>query len=133
MERGQRQFLDCRKLFGVGKISKMIESFDLIHRNLFMKFIMFEVDIRARDPVGGCLRLTENLQNKIVSVEAELQLFLHHLAVFRARVSHSTPRPSFDPCVQELPFQELQEQPQEQQFQPQEKDRHVLITICKNI
>jgi len=61
MERGQRQFLDCRKLFRVGKISKMIESFDLLHRNLFMKFIMFEVDIRARDPVGRCLRLTENL------------------------------------------------------------------------
>jgi len=62
------------------------------------------------------------LQNEIVFAEAELQLLLHHLAAFRARVSHSTPPPSSDPYLQELPFQELQEQPQEQQLQPQEKD-----------
>ena len=96
----------------------MIESFDLFHINLFMEFIMFEANKRARDPIGGCLRLTENLQNKIVFVKVQLQLLLHHLVAFKAQVSHSTPPPSSDHYVQELPLQE----PQEQQFQPQEKD-----------
>ena len=81
-----------------------------------------EGGVWLRQRLSHTLSFESALQNEIVFAEAELQLLLHHLASFRARVSHSTPPPSSDPYLQELPFQELQEQPQEQQLQPQEKD-----------
>ena len=76
-----------------------------------------EVGVRLRQRRSHSAKLIQNLKYAIVSAEAKLHLLLHHLAAFRARVSRSTPPPFSDPYLQELPFQELQEQPQEQQLQ----------------
>ncbi|XP_054782071.1 LOB domain-containing protein 22 [Prosopis cineraria] len=99
----QRQFLNAHKLFGVRNITRIIENLDPPRRNEAMRTIIYQSDMRATDPVGGCLRHIQDLVAQIQYHEAELELVLQQLAVFRAqthRHSHyhevvdSSPDPS---------------------------------------
>jgi len=130
----QREFLNCHKLFGVRKIAKMIEPLDPSQRHIAIDSIIFEADMRAQDPVGGCVRLVQNLQYEIVSAQTQLGLLHQHLAAFRAQASHSNvtapppPPPSSSGLyLQEIPPQQLlqqQEPPQDSlQLQPQEQPK----------
>ena len=97
----EKQFLLAHRLFGVGKITNMIKPLDPGRRNIAMATIIYESDMRAKDPVGGCLRIIQNLQSQIAYSQTELQLMLQHLAFFR----RSPPPPSFSSHPSPLPFQ----------------------------
>ncbi|XP_061371101.1 LOB domain-containing protein 22-like [Gastrolobium bilobum] len=86
----QRQFLNAHKLFGVGKIKNIIEPLDTKDRDIAMNTIIFQSDIRATDPVGGCYRHIQHLQSQIEYYKAELQLVLQHLDFCRAQ-AHPQP------------------------------------------
>ncbi|XP_068498581.1 LOB domain-containing protein 22-like [Phaseolus vulgaris] len=79
----------------------MIKPLDPGRRNIAMATIIYESDMRAKDPVGGCLRIIQNLQSQIAYSQTELQLMLQHLAFFR----RSSPPPSFSSHPSPLPFQ----------------------------
>ncbi|CAN1162326.1 LOB domain-containing protein 22 [Linum perenne] len=82
----QRQFLNAHKLFGVRKITKIIENLsNQAHKDEAMRSIIFQSDVRANDPVGGCYRIILQLQRQINYAQAELDLLLHHLAICRAQ------------------------------------------------
>merc|ERR1712071_117216 len=50
-----------------------------------MNSIIFEANARARDPVGGCLRMLIGLERQIQHLNAERELVLHQLAIYRAQ------------------------------------------------
>jgi hypothetical protein len=81
----QRQFLNAHKLFGVSNINKIIKYLDPPLKDQAMRTIIFESDMRANDPVGGCYKYIQDLQAQIEYCKTELDLVLQQLAVFRAQ------------------------------------------------
>ncbi|CAL1399694.1 unnamed protein product [Linum trigynum] len=80
----QRQFLNAHKLFGVRKITKIIENLSTpAEKDEAMRAIIIQSDVRASDPVGGCYRIIRELQRQIEYGEAELALVLHQLHICR--------------------------------------------------
>lgn len=53
-----------------------------------MRTIIYQSDMRANDPVGGCYRYIQELQAQIEYYRAELELVLQQLAIFRAQAHH---------------------------------------------
>ncbi|GAU23079.1 hypothetical protein TSUD_183790 [Trifolium subterraneum] len=56
-----------------------------------MRTIIYQSDMRANDPVGGCYKYIQDLQAQIEYCKTELDLVLQQLAVFRAQ-SHQQPQ-----------------------------------------
>jgi len=83
----QKQFLNAHKLFGVGKITNMIKNVPPHLRDHTMSSIIFQSDMRAMDPVGGCYRFIQQLQSQYEFYQAELHLTRQHLAICRATQS----------------------------------------------
>lgn len=81
----QRQFLNAHKLFGVSNITKIIRHLDQPDKDAAMRTIIFQSDVRATDPVGGCYRIIRQLQRQIDYTKAELDFVLHQLALCRAQ------------------------------------------------
>ncbi|XP_009341039.2 LOB domain-containing protein 22-like [Pyrus x bretschneideri] len=81
----QRQFLNAHKLFGVSNIKKIIKHLDQPDKDDAMRTIIFQSDVRANDPVGGCYRIICELQRLIEYNKAELDIVLHQLAICRAQ------------------------------------------------
>lgn len=81
----QRQFLNAHKLFGVSNITKIIKHLDQPDKDEAMRTIIFQSDVRANDPVGGCYRIIRELQRLIEYNKAELDIVLHQLAICRAQ------------------------------------------------
>ncbi|XP_059639350.1 LOB domain-containing protein 22-like [Cornus florida] len=84
----QRQFLNAHKLFGVSNITKIIRNLRQPDKDEAMRTIIFQSDVRASDPVGGCYRIIRELQRQIDYCEAELEIVLHQLAIHRAQAHH---------------------------------------------
>ncbi|KAH7865541.1 hypothetical protein Vadar_008002 [Vaccinium darrowii] len=83
----QRQFLNAHKLFGVKKITKTIENLDdPSKKDQAMRTIVYQSDVRANDPVGGCYRIICELKHQIEYNMVELELVLQQLALCRAPV-----------------------------------------------
>ncbi|KAF8388811.1 hypothetical protein HHK36_025491 [Tetracentron sinense] len=80
----QRQFLNAHKLFGVSNILKILRNLHPLEKDEAMRTMIYQADARAIDPVGGCHRIIRELQCQIEHDQAELDLVLHQLAVFRA-------------------------------------------------
>ncbi|CAL1376532.1 unnamed protein product [Linum trigynum] len=105
----QRQFLNAHKLFGVRKITKIIENLSTkAEKDEAMRAIIIQSDVRASDPVGGCYRIVRELQRQIEYGEAELGLVLHQLAI-------------------------CQQQHQQQEHQQQQQDPQQQSTVESNI
>ncbi|KAM0959676.1 hypothetical protein ACFX13_025426 [Malus domestica] len=81
----QRQFLNAHKLFGVSNITKIIKHLDQPDKDEAMRTIIFQSDVRANDPVGGCYRIIREMQHLIEYNKAELDIILHQLAICRAQ------------------------------------------------
>ncbi|KAG8656460.1 hypothetical protein MANES_04G140100v8, partial [Manihot esculenta] len=86
----QRQFLNAHKLFGVSNITKIIKPLSQPDKDEAMRTIIFQSDVRANDPVGGCYRIIRELQRQIEYHKAELDLVLHQLAICRAQAHQQT-------------------------------------------
>ncbi|KHN30050.1 LOB domain-containing protein 22-like [Glycine soja] len=116
----QKQFLNAHRLFGVGKITNMLKPLDQHHRDLAMSTVIYESDMRARDPIGGCYRLVLQLQSQIDYATQELHLLLQHLAFFKSHppnsnspdiINNVTPQPPY-PLEQQIPQEHQQQQQQ---------------------
>lgn len=79
-----KDFLNSHKLFGVRNIMNTVRKVEPLNRENAVKSMIFEANIRAHDPVGGCCRIVKELELKISQAKAELNFVLHQLAMFRA-------------------------------------------------
>ncbi|KAL4320154.1 hypothetical protein GQ457_18G002200 [Hibiscus cannabinus] len=80
-----RDFLNTRRLFGVRNIIKLIENLSFQQRAVAVKTIVFEANVRAADPVGGCYKYSVELNKQIARYQAELNLVNQQLAVCKAQ------------------------------------------------
>ncbi|XP_031263451.1 LOB domain-containing protein 22 [Pistacia vera] len=105
----QRQFLNAHKLFGVSNITKIIKNLEPPEKDEAMRTIIFQSDVRASDPVGGCYRIIRELQRQIELNKAELELVLHQVAICRAQAQQQIQETddsvlSFENIVNSEPF-----------------------------
>lgn len=110
----------------------MIKDLDSTQRDIAMSTIIYQSDMRARDPVGGCYSLIQQLQSQIDFATAELHLVLQHLAFFRAQQQASNNNNNNNLCdvinVAPPPRGFLEEMPQphdqlQQQFELQQQQQ----------
>ncbi|XP_031473086.1 LOB domain-containing protein 22-like [Nymphaea colorata] len=87
------QFLNVRKLFGVSNVLRIIKDLEPQQRDDAMRTIIFEAEVRARDPVRGCLGVIEDLQRQINWSRAELEVTLAHLRTVKQQrqTNHGIP------------------------------------------
>ncbi|XP_059277539.1 uncharacterized protein LOC132031574 [Lycium ferocissimum] len=81
----QKDFLNAHKLFGVSNILKVLKNVAPFQKDNAMKTLIFEANIRAEDPVGGCYRVILNLHRQINLYQAELQFVYGE--IFRAQAA----------------------------------------------
>ncbi|XP_024980657.1 LOB domain-containing protein 22-like [Cynara cardunculus var. scolymus] len=79
----QRQFQNAHKLFGVSNITKIIRHLDQPQKDEAMRTIIYQADVRAQDPVGGCYRIIRELQRQIDVSCSDLEIVLQQLAFCR--------------------------------------------------
>jgi hypothetical protein len=89
----QRRFLHAHRLFGVSNILKTLRRLRPDLCADAMATLIFQAEMRAQDPVGGCYRLVLALERQLEAHRAELAAVLHHLALCRQAVSESVPPP----------------------------------------
>ncbi|KAL8139290.1 hypothetical protein V2J09_005311 [Rumex salicifolius] len=80
----QPQFLNAHKLFGVSNITKIIRDLDQRDKDMAMATIIFQSDMRARDPVSGCYGIVRALHYQTEYVKNELEFVRHQITVCRA-------------------------------------------------
>ncbi|XP_010262241.1 PREDICTED: LOB domain-containing protein 22 [Nelumbo nucifera] len=80
----QGDFHNAHKLFGVGNITKLLKNIYPRQRDDAMRSIIYQANARAKDPVGGCLRIVRRLNQQIDRETMELKLVLRQLAFYRA-------------------------------------------------
>ncbi|OMP11382.1 hypothetical protein CCACVL1_00553, partial [Corchorus capsularis] len=97
-----KDFLNAHKLFGVSNIKKSIETLDPPQRAIAMKSIIYQANMRASDPVGGCYRYIFELQSQIEWITAELNLVNQRLAICKAQAAAAAAAAS-----QEQPLMEV--------------------------
>ncbi|CAK9158401.1 unnamed protein product [Ilex paraguariensis] len=81
----QKQFLNAHKLFGVSNIMKVLRNLAPFEKEIAMKTMILQANIRANDPVGGCYRMISQLQRQIAHHKRELDIVLHQLAICRSQ------------------------------------------------
>ncbi|XP_057729943.1 LOB domain-containing protein 22-like [Arachis stenosperma] len=101
----QKQFLNAHKLFGVGRMTDLIKPLGPTERNIAMETIIYESEMRAYDPVNGCCTMIQQLQSEIEYRQAELQLVLHRLALFKAQAQQQSSSCNQVNNVEGIPFQ----------------------------
>ncbi|KAK7271973.1 hypothetical protein RJT34_28284 [Clitoria ternatea] len=112
----QKQFLNAHRLFGVGKITNMIKDLNPHDRDTAVKTIIYQSDMRQKNPVGGCYQHIQELHSQIEYTRAQLHLVLQHLAFFRAQAqaqansSHIIDPDPPQPFVDQQTSQEQQQQ-----------------------
>ncbi|CAO2210859.1 unnamed protein product [Urochloa humidicola] len=79
----QRRFLNAHRLFGVSNILKTLKRLRPELCADAMSTLIYQSDMRATDPVGGCYRLILSLEAQLEVETAELSAVLHHLALCR--------------------------------------------------
>ncbi|KZV51855.1 LOB domain-containing protein 22-like [Dorcoceras hygrometricum] len=82
----QNDFRNVRKAFGVKNITRTLKELPPDQHQTAVKSIVFEANLRAVDPVGGCLRKVCELNQSLRICTAELNLVRQQLAVCRSLV-----------------------------------------------
>ncbi|KAK2998829.1 hypothetical protein RJ639_023900 [Escallonia herrerae] len=78
-----KMFENAHRLFGVKKIVKMLERLDVTQQKLAMNSIIYQANMRNRDPVYGCTGQIGQLAYQIQRCEEELHAVLTQLALHR--------------------------------------------------
>ncbi|CAH2064954.1 unnamed protein product [Thlaspi arvense] len=76
-------FQNVHRLFGVRSIVKILETLDEAQKPEAMKSIIFQSYVRDRNPVHGCLGVTQHLQYMIWVAEEELKAVNSQLQLYR--------------------------------------------------
>ncbi|KAL0323757.1 UNVERIFIED_CONTAM: LOB domain-containing protein 22 [Sesamum calycinum] len=89
-----KEFLNAHKLFGVGNIIKILKKVPQHERQNTMRSVIFEANVRARDPVGGCHRLIREMEERLQLCNSELDLVMKKLAFYKYKLLLNDERPN---------------------------------------
>lgn len=81
----QREFLNAHKLFGVSNITKIIRGLTTVQKNHAMATIIFQSNMRAKDPVNGCLGLIRHLEYQIAYYKSELHAICQQIEYYKVQ------------------------------------------------
>lgn len=81
----QKDFLNAQKLFGVSNIKKILKNVKQNEKEAATRSIIFQANMRAIHPVGGCCHVIKELESYIQFYKAELDFVLHQIAICRAQ------------------------------------------------
>jgi hypothetical protein len=87
----QERFLNSHRLFGVRKILKTLENTSPELSANAMATLIFQSDMRAQDPVGGCYHLILSLERQLQIEMAEHSAMVQRLALFRQAATTMPP------------------------------------------
>ncbi|KAG2663419.1 hypothetical protein I3843_16G030000 [Carya illinoinensis] len=87
----RKDFMNVHKVFGVRNVLKLTKNLGFKEKSEAMKTMIYQADVRVKDPVGGCCRVISELQNRIKHLEAEYRLLLEQLAVCRVQKQAKAP------------------------------------------
>ncbi|XP_057799864.1 LOB domain-containing protein 22-like [Salvia miltiorrhiza] len=79
----QSDFANVHRLFGIKKVSKLLQSVAPRHRDDAAKSIVYEANLRAMHPVAGCFGAAAELRRQIQICEAELEIVSQNLAFLK--------------------------------------------------
>ncbi|KAL5230990.1 hypothetical protein ABZP36_029766 [Zizania latifolia] len=79
----QRRFLNAHRLFGVSNILKTLRLLKPELCDDAMRTLIYQAEMRAHDPVGGCYHVILELERQLEFDTAELSTVLHQLAFYR--------------------------------------------------
>ncbi|GKV00135.1 hypothetical protein SLEP1_g12877 [Rubroshorea leprosula] len=81
-------FLHAHRLFGVSNIVKMTANLQPHQKNIAMTSIIYQANVRAIDPVGGCYRIICDLQRQIDFAAAQLQMVRTQIAFSKTQLAN---------------------------------------------
>lgn len=79
----QTEFLNVHRLFGVRNIMNTVRNVDPNHREIAVRSMIQEANLRVLDPVGGSCGIVKNLHDMCNQIKAELDLVLQQVAICR--------------------------------------------------
>lgn len=85
----QQEFQNAHRLFGVSNIVKKLRKLSPPDRQKAVNSMVFEANMHAADPSGGCLRIIFELENKLSFLNEELAKVQNCLAFCRGEPSNS--------------------------------------------
>nr|BAK06944.1 predicted protein [Hordeum vulgare subsp. vulgare] len=83
----QRRFLNAHRLFGVSNILKTLRRLKPELCEAAMQTLIYQAEMRAMDPVGGCCRMIIDLEHTSELLAAELAALNQHLDLYRQAAS----------------------------------------------
>ncbi|KAL2548519.1 LOB domain-containing protein 22-like [Forsythia ovata] len=81
----QKDFLNTQKLFGVSNIKKILKNVKQNDKETAMKSMIYQANMRAIHPVGGCCHVIRELESHINFYKAELDFVRRQIAICRAQ------------------------------------------------
>ncbi|XP_022132086.1 LOB domain-containing protein 25-like [Momordica charantia] len=78
-----KNFQNVRRLFGVKNVLKTLRDVEPSNRAAAAECMIFEANCRADDLAGGCYKIIAELQSEITFLEAQQNLVLRQLCIFR--------------------------------------------------
>ncbi|KAL2549754.1 LOB domain-containing protein 21 [Forsythia ovata] len=99
-----KKFAKVHKVFGASNFSKILNEVAEEQREDAVNSLVYEAEVRLRDPIYGCIGAIASLEKKMVELE-------HDLMLARARLAFCVNQPSsflnehgnMAPCVQDIP------------------------------
>ncbi|VAH69401.1 unnamed protein product [Triticum turgidum subsp. durum] len=83
----QRRFLNAHRLFGVSNILKTLRRLKPELCDAAMQTLIYQAEMRAMDPVGGCCSMIIDLEHTSELLSAELAALQQHLDMCRQAAS----------------------------------------------
>ncbi|GAA0166472.1 hypothetical protein LIER_40195 [Lithospermum erythrorhizon] len=76
----QKKFAKVHKVFGASNVSKILNEVPEEQREDTVNSLVYEAEVRLRDPVYGCIGAIASLQSKMVQLQNDLLLARESLA-----------------------------------------------------
>ncbi|CAK8566314.1 unnamed protein product [Lathyrus sativus] len=96
-----QKFLYVHRVFGASNVAKILNEVNESQREDTVSSLAYEAEARLRDPVYGCVGLISSLQNKLKSVQNELNDAKKNLASYIGPQAYlpSPPSPPLPPAM----------------------------------
>ncbi|KAK3026880.1 hypothetical protein RJ639_042007 [Escallonia herrerae] len=81
----QSDFRNAHRLFGMQNFNSTLRSVHPYYHDAAMKCMIYEANVRATDPVGGCYRMVRDLERELAAARGELDFVRGQISIFRAQ------------------------------------------------
>ncbi|XP_066369602.1 LOB domain-containing protein 22-like [Miscanthus floridulus] len=95
------KFRNALRMFGVKNLQRMLQKVPPPRRDVCVQTIVYESNLRAADPVRGCCRVIQDLENQLMDTAVELEVLRRRLESYRQMTRGSQPQPPNPLAIQQ--------------------------------